>query len=156
MKALCAVVALVGWFVLPRVFGAEPDFNEKIYDDAVEGRAQIAAAVQAAGPANKRILVEIGGNTCSWCHRLHSFFSENTTVAARLKEDYVVVLLAINQRNGSLLSEYGDPYIQWGAPVIVILDANGRLLTTQGTGELEAGKSYDAGKVLAFLDRWRK
>ena len=34
---------------------------------------------------------------------------------------------------------------------VAVLDANGKLLQSQGTGELEAGNDYDKPKVLAFL-----
>jgi hypothetical protein len=39
-------------------------------------------------------------------------------------------------------------------PVIVILDADGRQLTTQDTGELEEGDHHNPDKVLAFPKKW--
>ena len=45
--------------------------------------------------------------------------------------------------------------IRHGLPVLVVLDAAGRPLTTQDTGALEDGKTaHDPAKVLAFLRRW--
>jgi hypothetical protein len=38
----------------------------------------------------------------------------------------------------------------------VVLDADGRPLTTQDTGELENGRDgHDPSKVLAFLEKWK-
>jgi hypothetical protein len=39
-------------------------------------------------------------------------------------------------------------------PVIVILDADGTILTTKNTAELEARSAYDSARVLAFLNEW--
>jgi thioredoxin-related protein len=156
MKTLYAIITVIAALALQQAFADAPAPGDSIYDNALDGRSQIAAAQKAAKPDNKRILVEIGGDACVWCVRLHSFFADDTAVAAKLKKNFVVVLLAINKRNASLLGEYGDPYIKYGAPVIVVLDSNGQLLATKNTAELEAGKTYDTAKVIAFLDQWSK
>ena len=49
----------------------------------------------------------------------------------------------INQR-------YGDP-MQHGLPVLVVLDGEGELVTTQETGSLEDGPRHDPAKILEFL-----
>lgn len=38
--------------------------------------------------------------------------------------------------------------------MIVVLDADGKRLTTQDTGKLEEGDRHDPNKVLAFLNQW--
>jgi hypothetical protein len=48
---------------------------------------------------------------------------------------------------------YGNP-TRLGLPVLVVLDADGRQLTTQSTGDLEKGNAHDPAKVLAFLKKW--
>jgi hypothetical protein len=49
--------------------------------------------------------------------------------------------------------KYGNP-IQHGLPVLVVLDTDGRQLTTKDTGELEEGDHHSPQKVLAFLKAW--
>jgi hypothetical protein len=44
--------------------------------------------------------------------------------------------------------------MRFGLPVLVVLDAAGKALTTQDTGKLEEGDHHDPAKVLAFLNQW--
>ena len=39
-------------------------------------------------------------------------------------------------------------------PHLFVLDAEGRLLHSQFTGELEKGKGYDRARFFAFLKEW--
>jgi hypothetical protein len=39
-------------------------------------------------------------------------------------------------------------------PLIVVLDADGKQLTTQDTGKLEEGDHHSPEKVMAFLKEW--
>ena len=56
-------------------------------------------------------------------------------------------------RNEAVLSQW--PKIK-GYPHLFVLDAEGRLVHSQDTGELEAGKDYDEAKVIAFLEKHRR
>jgi hypothetical protein len=57
--------------------------------------------------------------------------------------------------NADIDRRYANP-TRFGLPVLVVLDANGKALTTQDTGQLEDGDHHDPKKVLAFLNRWAK
>ena len=71
----------------------------------------------------------------------------------------LLVLIDVNHRNGKKRNDavndrYGNPMAQ-GLPVLVVLDGDGKQLTTQETGALEDGKSaHDPAKVIAFLQKW--
>ncbi|MDP6424112.1 MAG: hypothetical protein QGG14_05180 [Planctomycetota bacterium] len=41
-------------------------------------------------------------------------------------------------------------------PHYFVLDTDGTYLHSQGTGELEKGRSYDEDVFAAFLTRWKK
>jgi thiol:disulfide interchange protein len=142
---------------------AEPEYPTQgpdIYDTKADGFQQIDAALQRAGANHKRVLVMFGANWCVWCHRLHGTFANDQAVAAALRENYELVLVDVNtrhgtKRNAAVNERYGNP-VKEGLPVLVVLDASGRPLTTQETGALEDGKSaHDPQKVLAFLERWK-
>ena len=125
-----------------------------IYDEQVDGAKQIADALAMAKKEHKRVLLQFGANWCGWCHRLHVLFQTNAPIAAKLKDSYVVVLIDVNKEHNSATNEkYGKP-TQHGLPVIVVLDADGKPLTTQDTGKLEDGDHHDPAKVLAFLEQW--
>lgn len=136
-----------------------PKMGADLYDTQADGTAQIATALAQAKAAHKHVLVDLGANWCIWCRRLDRTFQTDAAVAKALQENYVLVLVDVNQRNGkkrngAVNKRYGDP-IKEGLPVLVVLDADGRQLTTQETGALEDGKSaHDPGKILAFLAKW--
>ena len=150
--------ALAGMLrLLPTAHAADPapkSARPPIYDETADGAKQIDAALATAKTNHQRVLLQFGANWCGWCHKLHQLFAADPKIAARLKSDYVVVLVDVNKdHNAAINQRYGNP-MQFGLPVLVVLDANGKLLTTQDTGKLESGDHHDPAKVLDFLDRW--
>ncbi len=125
-----------------------------IYDESADGAKQIADALVIAKKENKHVLLQFGANWCGWCHRLHKLFESDKSIAEKLKSDFVVVLIDVNKEHNKDINErYGNP-TQFGLPVIVVLDANGKQLTTQDTGKLEAGDRHDPENVMTFLKAW--
>ena len=140
-----------------QAFGADSSpkaARPAIYDENADGAKQIAGALAVASKENKRVLLQFGANWCGWCHKLHKLFESDGQIAAKLREAYVVVLIDVNKgHNGDINKKYGNP-TRLGLPVIVILDADGKELTTQDTGKLEEGDHHDPKKVLTFLSEW--
>ena len=131
-----------------------PTAKENIYDESADGSKQIDEALALAAKGGKRVLLQFGANWCPWCHKLHALFKSDKEIAAKLKSDYVVVLIDVNKEHNRVVDEkYGHP-IQHGIPVIVILDAEGKQLTTKDSGELEEGDHHKPAKVMAFLEKW--
>ena len=131
-----------------------PPIQPLIYDESADGSRQIAEALATASKENKRVLLQFGANWCIWCHRLHALLETDPRLAQDLKDNYVFVLIDVNQgHNKDVDLKYGNP-TRLGLPVLVVLDADGRQLTTQDSGALEQGKGHDPGKVLAFLKAW--
>ena len=144
------------------VLAAEPEYPKvgpDIYDAQADGTVQIAAALKQAKAESKTVLLDFGANWCPWCHKLETLFTTDAAIAAQLKDGFVLVLIDVNMRHGvkrnfAVNEKYGNP-IHEGLPVLVVLDADGRQLTTQETGALEDGKDgHDPAKVAAFLRRW--
>lgn len=130
-----------------------------IYDRTADGTAQIQDALKLAKAENKNVLLQFGANWCGWCHKLHALFKDNAQIAKTLKDHYVVVLIDVDQVDGkthnvNLIEKYGNP-VQFGLPVIVVLDREGKQLTTQDTAKLEKGDRHDPKKVVAFLEHWK-
>ena len=125
-----------------------------IYDEKADGAKQIADALAVAKKENKRVLLQFGANWCGWCHKLHKLCQTDPDIAAKLKDSFVVVLVDVNKgHNGDINKKYGNP-AGLGLPAIVILNADGKALTTQDSGKLEEGDHHDPKKVLAFLNEW--
>ena len=123
------------------------------YDPKRDAEADIKGAVLEAQRTGKRVLVDVGGEWCIWCHTLDKFFDQNPKLLEDREKNFVMVKINYSpeNRNGKVLSRY--PKIP-GFPHLFVLDANGKLLHSQDTSELEAGKSYNTKKVSAFLKRW--
>ena len=126
-----------------------------IYNPNADAFAQIAEAAKKAKAENKHILVQVGGNWCSWCIRLHKFYSEDTQLDSALKANYVPVLLNYSKenKNEAILATFGFPQ-RFGFPVLLILDSNGNRIHTQSSVYLEEGKGYNKDKLLGFFRDW--
>jgi len=130
------------------------DAKPNLYDESADGSKQIADALIVARNEHKHVLLQFGANWCGWCHKLHKLFETDQAIAEKLKANYVVVLIDVNKgHNKDIDEKYGGP-TRHGLPVIVVLDADGKQLTTQDTGKLEEGDHHDPQKVMAFLKEW--
>ena len=81
------------------------------------------------------------------------FIAANPDVRALIDAQYVWVKVNFSKENenAALLGRW--PKVQ-GYPHLFVLDADGKLLHSQNTAQLEAGKSYDKRKFLEMLRKW--
>ncbi|HEY0378187.1 MAG TPA: thioredoxin family protein [Pyrinomonadaceae bacterium] len=123
------------------------------YDPKRDAALDIAEAAAEAGRTNKRVLVEVGGEWCIWCHHMDDFFEQYPALLELREKNFVMVKVNFSDenKNEQVLSRY--PEIQ-GYPHLFVLDRDGKLLHSQDTGELEEGKSYNLARFTAFLEKW--
>lgn len=129
----------------------------KLYDPEADAQAQLAEAVAQAREADQHVLVQVGGNWCSWCIRFHRFVEEDPALDSLVQANYVRVYVNYSRENQNLqaMAELGHPQ-RFGFPVFLVLDQAGNRLHTQNSWYLEAGKGYDRRKVEAFYLNWTK
>jgi len=129
---------------------------ERPYDERADAERQLTQALAAARGNGKRVLVVFGANWCVWCRRLEHILKHHPEVSRALSDGFEVVHVDTGARrtgkNAAINERLGDP-MRHGLPVVVVLDATGRVLTTQETGSLEDGDHHDPQRVLAFLRR---
>ena len=148
-----------GAFLLFCIFAfsmaARAQEREPLYDPAADAVQDLAGAVQLAKQQHKHVLVQVGGNWCPWCYRLHDFMLSEPGVDSLVKADYVLVRINYSpeNRNYPILASLGYPQ-RFGFPVLLVLDQEGVRLHTQDTALLEKGESYDEAKLLSFLRQW--
>lgn len=130
------------------------NMSEKIFDPKRDSAKDIADAIKLAKKEKKNILLDVGGNWCSWCHKLDDLFKTDAKVGALLK-NYIVVKVNFSQdnENKAVLANY--PKIT-GYPHLFVLDRNGKLKHSQDTGLLETGDHHDPAKVIEFLTKFSK
>ena len=123
------------------------------YDPKRDAAKDITDAIREAQRTNKHILLEVGGEWCSWCHTLDKFFLANPDLTQLRDKNFVTVKINFSEENQNkeVLSRY--PPVG-GYPHIFFLDSKGKLLLSQGTGTLEKGRSYNLEKLTTTLTTW--
>jgi thiol:disulfide interchange protein len=126
-----------------------------IYDPKLDGADQIRAAVAQAKRTGKHVMVQIGGQWCIWCIRLHQTITADAELQRLQDESYVVVHLNYSpeNKNEPTLAALGYPQ-RFGFPVLVILDASGQRLHTQDSAFLEDGDFHSKAKLVKFFGQW--
>ncbi len=126
-----------------------------VYSPNADAKADIKNAIANAKVENKHVLIQVGGNWCSWCIKFHKMATTDAKIDSLIKADYVFILLNYSKENKNLdvLKSYQNPQ-RFGFPVFIILDGKGNLLHTQDSGLLEFDKGYDPKKVFTFLKGW--
>jgi thioredoxin-related protein len=129
--------------------------KKELYDITLDPFKQIEDAKIIATKENKNILVQAGGNWCSWCRLFHKFATENKKIDSTLKANYVFVLANYSKenKNENFFKSYNNPG-RLGYPVFLVLKYKGELLHVQDSGYLEEGKGYSEEKVSRFLLLW--
>ena len=128
----------------------------KLYDVEADASKQIAAAIKEANAQNKNVMIQAGGNWCSWCIKFNKFTIADAQIDSIIKASYVLVHLNYSKenKNEATFASLGFPQ-RFGFPSFIILDKTGQLLHTQNSSYLEDGKgSYDRNTVFEFLQAW--
>ena len=129
----------------------------QIYNPDANAREDISKAIKQAKEENKHVLLQIGGNWCPWCVKLHDMESTDAQIDSLLNVDYVRVMLNIpkekDKRDYDLLEELDNPQ-RFGFPVLVVLNQEGKRIHTQDSWYLEQDKSYNRDKVVHFFQMW--
>jgi thioredoxin-related protein len=123
------------------------------YDPNRKADQDLKSAIVEAERTGKRILLEVGGEWCSWCHIMDKYFDQNPNLTKLRDTNYLTVKINFSKENENekFLGQY--PKIP-GYPHLFVLESNGKLLHSQFTADLEEGQSYDLQKFTKFLEAW--
>jgi thioredoxin-related protein len=130
--------------------------EKKLYNPNADAAKDIAEAVKKAAAENKYVLIQAGGNWCSWCIEFARFAKATAKIDSVINNDFVWYHLNWSKENENkqIFAKYG--YAQrFGFPTFIILNQKGERIHTQNSEYLEDGKkSYSPAKVQAFLEMW--
>ena len=123
------------------------------FDPTRDPAKDLEAAKVEAQKTGRRILLDVGGNWCSWCRLMDKWFKERPAMLQARDKAFVVVPVNFSpeNKNEAFLSQY--PKID-GYPHFFVLDAQGKLVRDQSTGALEEGHGYSEAKMGAFIAAW--
>ena len=147
--------------LLPAGLRAAPEYPAKgpdIYDTHADGSAQIARRSRRRPRSTSGCSSTSARTGASGAAGSTRRSSRDPSVSEALGRGFVVVMIDVNTRNGvkrnaGVNERYGDP-IRHGIPVLVVLDSDGKQLTTKDSGELEEGEGHSPAKINAFLAAW--
>ena len=132
-----------------------PMVKRHIYSETADPKADIAAAIQQARKEHKRVLLDFGGDWCGDCQVLDIYFHQSPNDAL-LSANYVLVHVWIGHidKNLDIPEKYGVA-IKKGVPALAVVDAKGKTVFAQQTGEFEDMRHMDAKSVTDFLEKWK-
>lgn len=146
-------IILIMFYVFSLSLFAQQYEAVKKFDPTRNPEQDLKNAIEYAQKTNKRILLDVGGEWCIWCHRLDAFIESHKEIKEFLGKHFVVVKVNYSKenKNEKFLSNY--PQIP-GYPHLFVLDKDGKFLHSQDTGVLEKDKDYDEIKFMEFLQKW--
>lgn len=135
-----------------------------LYNVQANAQEDIKMAVKQADKENKHVLLQIGGNWCTWCIAFHNLVDTTATLKTYLNDHFVTKLVNYSpeNKNEAVLAALGHPE-RFGFPVFVVLDGKGKVIHIQNSAYLETEAKNDKGhklvahdpkKVLEFFKNW--
>lgn len=141
---------------LPTPGVAQKAYPKKhIYPEISAANSDIAAALKEAKAGHKRVILDFGGDWCPDCQVLDINFHSSGNLDV-LQRNFVLVHVNIGHmdQNIDVAQRYGVP-INKGVPALAVLDARGKVLYAQSTGEFRDMRSMDPQSVTEFLNKWK-
>ena len=127
-------------------------YTVSAYDVERDPSADLIMTISKAKREKKRILLQVGGDWCSWCGRLAEFMKNRESVRRLLDQHFLIMKIASQSKYADVfLADY--PEIN-AYPFIYVLSPNGELLHSQDMEKLELGEGYDEDAVVGFLKAW--
>jgi thiol:disulfide interchange protein len=149
-----AVISVGAVFGYAQTLRAQAPYNAVTkYDPKRDAAQDIRDAAAEAKRTHRRVLLEVGGEWCSWCHHMDDFFAGNPDLTSLRDKNFVMLKINFSEENPNkeVLGQY--PAIA-GYPHLFVLDSDGTLVHSQDTSALEEGKSYNLQRFTTFLAYW--
>lgn len=124
-----------------------------IYDEGVDAKAAVQAALAEGQTTRLPVLVVFGANWCGDCRMLDNTFKHGPS-APLIAQHFKVVKVDVGRfdRNVDIAEKYNVP-LKKGIPAVAVLSPQGKLLYATEGGELaDARKMGDQG-VYDFFTR---
>lgn len=131
---------------------ALPEYSTA-YDPARDPFKDGADAVKRAKESNRRVLIEVGGEWCKWCHVLDDFLDKNPDIKQRLHETFVMLKVNVSDTNDNsqFLKAFPAPL---GYPHMYVTESNGDILKSKDTADFLIKGQYSRNQFSSFFNRW--
>jgi len=125
-----------------------------VYDDKRDPFKDAAAAIKLANDTNRNVLIEIGGNWCTWCHKMDGFLAENSDIYQKLHKEYVLLKINVSDSNDNEAFMKSLPPTL-GYPHMYVSTAKGKMILSKDTAELLVDGDYSRSQWITFLEQWK-
>ncbi len=132
--------------------GDMPDYS-RAYDPGRDPFADGKSAIALAAETGRKVLIEVGGDWCTWCHVLERTLRDNPPLARVMNEHYVLLKVNVSEDNHNTEFMRTMPVLH-GYPQLFVAQGNGDIMHAQDPSEFIRHGSYDPDLLLAFLKRW--
>ena len=123
------------------------------YDPSRDAFQDGRDAIKRARKTNRRILIEVGGDWCKWCHVLDRFLNKNPDIKKELHQTFVFLKVNVSEENSNdeFLKVFPRPL---GYPHMYVTEKDGKLLLSKDTADFFENRTYSVKKFKAFFQRW--
>jgi len=111
-------------------------------------------ALQYAKETNRRVMIEVGGDWCQWCHILDKFLNNHPETKKILQKNFVVMKVNVSDENQNEKFFATMPKIE-GYPHVYITDINGSILFSDNLSSLVVDGDFSEKLFIEFLNRWK-
>jgi thiol:disulfide interchange protein len=123
------------------------------FDPKRDAAADIQEAIREAQRTGKRIILDVGGDWCPWCHVLDGFFEKHPEIVELRDKNFITVnvFYGSENKNENTLSKY--PNLE-GVPHFFVLEKDGTCLYSQSMAKLGHSGEPNREKWKDFLTKW--
>jgi thioredoxin 1 len=129
--------------------------QHQIYPAPEQAAADLAGALKVAVAQHRRVILDFGGDWCTDCLVLDSYFHDSSNKPI-LDANFVLVHINVGHvdQNLRLAERYQVP-LSKGVPALAILNMHGKLLYSQRSGEFEPMRRMESSAVTQLLMQWK-
>jgi len=134
-------------------FAQQPEYS-RIYSPKSNPFKDGRKALSLAKSTNRRVLIEVGGEWCQYCHILDKFIQSNNDVADAFYKSFVVLKVNVSEENTN--REFMSNFARVnGYPHFFITESNGKVIHSTGPSVLSEKGRYTKKSFFNFIKRWK-
>jgi thiol:disulfide interchange protein len=135
------------------IVNQQPLYSQ-VYDPKRNAFDDGRAALELAKQTNRRVMIEVGGDWCVYCHIFDRFIKSDKEVAGQFFDTFV--LLKVNYSDENTNKEFLSNFKGIdGYPYIFITESNGKVIYANDMREMTIKGKPSKEKMLRFLNHWR-
>ena len=133
-------------FSIPR-YSIEYDSTS---NPSIDGKNALLYAKQT----HRKVLIEVGGDWCQWCHILDEFIADHPEVKTILYDHFVILKVNVSDDNKNKEFMSSMPEVD-GYPHVYITDEKGSIKFSGDLSPLLKKGKFSEKLFLEFLNRWK-